>query len=71
MRRCRERRAKGTIRVNFDISADGTAVLADLGWLHPTDRRRRAAVKDALTRFVNAAAANRFSAWSDPRWPDR
>jgi hypothetical protein len=71
MRRCRARRANGTIRVTFEVSSEGTAVLANLGWLDAADRQTPAVLKEAITRLVNAAAAAEFSPVADVRLPDR
>jgi hypothetical protein len=57
MRRCRERRAAGIVRVDFEIFADGAALLVDLGWLDAAARENPAAVRGAFEWFVNAAAA--------------
>ena len=57
MRRCRARRAAGTVIVTFYLSPGGASRLADLGWLSAEDLRRPQAVREAFNKFVNAAAA--------------
>ena len=57
MRRCRQRKAAGIVRVDFEVLADGAALLVELGWLDAAARQDPAAVRGAFERFVNAAGS--------------
>jgi len=57
MRRYRERKSAGVVRVDFEVLADGAALLVELGWLVAAARQDPVAVREAFERFVNGAAA--------------
>jgi hypothetical protein len=60
MRRARQRKTAGTMRIDFDAYAFGIDLLADLGWLAVEDRQDRTAVAAAIKRLANAVIAARM-----------
>ena len=59
MRRCRERRAAGIVRVSINLTSAGIAQLIEAGFLSAADRDDGKAVREA---FVRAAVAGGLAA---------
>ncbi len=56
MRRYRQRKATGGVRVLFDLDPGGVDLMIELGWVAEADRRNIAAIQSGFSRLVNHAA---------------
>jgi hypothetical protein len=57
-RRCRERRRRGAIVVQFAIAPGAISDLVRLGWLDDSNRGNRRAVRDAVVQFASWAISH-------------
>jgi hypothetical protein len=56
-RRCRERRLRGAVMIELEISPGLVNNLVRLGWLAPNERGNREAVRTAFALFCRSALA--------------